>query len=137
MSKTAIHPRLEEAANAIHAAGFTVTVPTSRRASYQAGHIYVTRDGQPGIALVQVPASPWFEPLSLDIPVRPTREYGSAVRADYQDGEDFSGLIAKLEEVMRVSTVRVRFTPNPRTVPVDRRIPANSVVFVPTSVVRA
>ena len=129
-----IHPRLEEAANAIHAAGFTVTVPISQhRANYQAGHIYVTRDGQPGIALVQVPASS-FEPLSLDIPVKPTLEYGSAVRADYEDSEDFSGLIAKLEEVMRASTVKVRFVPNPRTVPVDRRIPADGVVFVPASV---
>lgn len=134
MSKFNIHPRLEEAANVIHAAGFTVTIPTSQhRTNYQAGHIYVTRDGQPGVALVQVPALPWFEPLSLDIPVEPTREYGSAVCADYRDDGNFAGLIAKLDEVMRASTVRTRFVTNPRTVPVDRRVPADGVVFVPTN----
>lgn len=115
-------------ANELTRAGFLVHVPTSRHPRDPVGHTYVSHPDLPSVALVQIPTFPGFEPISLSVPVAPSREHGSEVPVDY-DGTPESA-VEVLREVLKSKTVLTRFVRNPRHVPIENRIPANSEVYV-------
>lgn len=126
---TGIHVSLIPHVEAAHAAGFTVHVPVSTwaGATRPAGHVYVTRQGEPGIALMQVPTFPAFEPISIDVPVVPSRVHGSAVLQDH-DGTP-EDAVRLLTEIMARDDVMTRFVESPRLVKVDRRISESAVPY--------
>lgn len=122
-----IHEKLAPLAEAATLAGLTVHVPTKLYAERKAGYAVVTQDGKPGAALIQLPTFPTFEPVSIDVPIVPSREFGSGVLQDY-DGtvEDGVRLLLSLMDQEKCSP---RFVRNPRPVSVDRRIPYGSEVY--------
>lgn len=122
----AIHDRIAPFAAAAIEAGMTVHVPQSRWDRRPAGHVYVTAEGKPGIATIQVPALA-LEPITVDVPVSPSRHYGSAVLQDH-DGT-VQDVVRLLRELMDTETVQVRFIPNPPRVSVDRRIPSDAIIW--------
>jgi hypothetical protein len=101
-------------------AGMTVHVPTRLHGNRKAGFVYVTQDGQPGIAHIQVPTFPHFEPVAVDVPIKPSREFGSAVIQDHDN--TIPDVVRLLSELMKEATVRVRFCRTAPVVPVDFRI---------------
>ncbi len=119
-----IHESLHAIVKAAQDAGMTVQTSAETSWNREARFVYVTQDGKPGIALVQVASFPNFEPPSIDVPVVPNRRYGSAVRQDYP-GTPFWG-VRLLSELMECSTVVPRFVGPHAPVPVDRRVPANA-----------
>lgn len=127
MSHQPIHEKLVPFVQAATDAGYTVHVPVVSVRPGQVGFVYVTRENDPGIALMQIPTFPDFEPISVDVPVKPNRTYGSAVVQDH-DGT-IPGVLALLDVLMRRSAVIPRFIRETLLVPVDRRIPADAVVY--------
>lgn len=114
-----LHERIAPYAEAAKAAGFTVHVPTSYGVR-PAGYVYVTREGAPGMALIQVPTFPHFEPVHVDFPIKPSREFGSAVIADHDDSVE--DVLRVLGELVQKTEILPRFVKNPRMMPVDLRI---------------
>lgn len=102
-------------------AGFTVHVPEIKY--YKVGFVYVTREGDPGIAMIQVPTHT-FENVLVDVPVKPSRVYGSSVTQDHDDS--IEGVLALLDRLMVVGTVVPRFVGPHGPVPVDRSIGFNA-----------
>lgn len=122
-----IHESIRPFVEAAHEAGFTVTLPEERSWYHEATFVYVTREGAPGIAMIQR-ASNWrFEPVQVDVPVYPNRDHGSAVVQDH-DGS-VQDVVRLLGELVERDTVRTRFVKVPTTVAVDRRIPENGTVY--------
>lgn len=119
-----IHESLAPFVQAAQDAGMTVQTPAERPWSREAGHVYVTQDDKPGIAMIQVPSFPTFEPPSIDVPVKPNRLYGSAVVQDY-DGSP-ADAVRLLGELMERDTVTPRFVGPHAPVPVDRRVPEDA-----------
>lgn len=119
-----IHQSIRPIVEAAQAAGMTVHTPAERSWYREAGHVYVTREGEPGIALVQVSSFPTFEPPSIDVPVKPSKVYGSSVVQDY-DGT-VTGAVRLLDALMQADKVTPRFVGNHAPVPVDRRIPEDA-----------
>lgn len=122
-----IHAKLLPFVEAATRAGFTVHVPVTSIRPGQVGFVYVTREGQPGIALMQIPTFPNFEPISVDVPVKPSRVYGSGVVQDHDGSE--ADVIRLLSELVTRGTVVPRFVGAHPPVPVDRRIPEDAEVF--------
>lgn len=121
-----IHEKLRPFVEAAHKAGFTVTLPEERSWYRTAGHVYVTREGAPGIAMMQVPTMA-FDPITVDVPVYPNRDHGSAVVQDH-DGT-VRDVVRLLGELVERDTVLTRFVKVPSVVKVDRRIPENGKVY--------
>lgn len=122
-----IHEKLIPLAEAATRAGMTVHVPTKLYAERYAGYAVVTQDEKPGVALIQLPTFPTFEPVSIDVPITPSRQFGSGVLQDY-DGTVEDG-VRLLLSLMEHKTCMPRFVENPRAVSVDRRIPYGSEVY--------
>lgn len=118
-----IHESLKPIVRAALEAGLTVQTPAEKSWYREAGHVYVTQEGKPGIALVQV-ASLALEPPSIDVPVKPNRRYGSAVVQDYY-GHPIDA-VRLLRELMERDTVVPRFVGPHAPVPVDRRVPEDA-----------
>lgn len=121
-----IHEKLRPFVEAAHEAGFTITLPEERSYYRTAGHVYVTREGTPGIAMLQVPSLA-FDPITVDVPVHPNRDHGSSVVQDH-DGSVWDVLIL-LGRLVERDTVVTRFVANPSEVKVDYRVPENGEVF--------
>ena len=121
----AIHPAILAHVQAAHDSGLTVHVPRAYRATdtSPAGFVYVSHPGYPGVAHIQVPTFPGFEPVHLDAPIKPNRKSGSGVLIDH-DGTP-EGAARVLWEVVKRGTITERFVSNPRTVPTDSHIPAS------------
>lgn len=101
-------------------AGMTVHVPTRLYGYREATFVYVTQDGQPGIAMIQVPTFPYFEPVSVTVPIKPSREFGSGVIQDHDN--EIPDVVRLLGELMGKTTCRVRFCRTSPDVPLDFRI---------------
>lgn len=122
----AINDRIAPYAAAATEAGMTIHVPQSNWDRRPAGHVYVTAEGKPGIALIQIPSLA-FDPIIVDVPVAPNRTYGSGVLQDH-DGT-VEDVVRLLRELMEAETVQVRFIPNPPRVRVDHRIPSDAIIW--------
>lgn len=122
-----IHEKLIPFVQAATDAGFTVHVPVKSIRPGQVGFVFVTREDAPGIALMQIPTFPNFEPISVDVPVKPNRVYGSSVIQDH-DGS-VEDVLRLLRELTESATVVPRFVGPHAAVPVDRRIPADAVIY--------
>lgn len=94
----------------------------------EAGHVYVTKPGLPGCALIQDPAfSLLMQRVLVTVPVHPSRQYGSAVLVDFDEtAEELPAVLAK---VLASPTVTTRFVEPRQTVPVDVRIPHDAVLM--------
>lgn len=122
-----IHEKLAPYVQAATDAGYTVHVPTGTALTRRrAGFVYVTRDGSPGMALMQVPTHA-FEPISVDIPVKPSKVYGSLVTQDH-DGS-IEGVLSLLDTVLEWTTVVPRFVGPHAAVPVEGRIGFQAEVY--------
>lgn len=122
-----IHPKLLPMVQAATDAGFTVHVPVKSVRPGQVGFVWVTREGMPGIAMMQIPTFPNFEPISIDVPVKPNRRYGSHVLQDYDGSE--ADAVRLLGELVASATVVPRFVGPHPAVPVDHRIPDDAEVY--------
>lgn len=122
-----IHEALLPFVQAAHDAGFTVHVPTKGVRPGTVGFVWITKESQPGIALMQIPTFPNFEPISVDVPVKPNRVYGSAVIQDH-DGS-VADVLRLLGELVERDTVVPRFIGPHPAVPVDHRIPDDAEVY--------
>lgn len=120
-----IHEALIGHIEAAKAAGFTVHAPKSVLG--RVGHVYITREDLPGVALFQIPTFPNFEPVELDVPIVPSREFGSNVHQDH-DGTP-EDAVRVLPGILAQETILPRFVDNPRPVRVDRRIPADAEII--------
>jgi len=87
-------------------AGFTAYAPKETTLQRAAGFVYVCLDTDGPYAAVQVPTHRW-EDASLDVPIKPSREYGSSVLVDY-DGT-VSGAVESLRKACQEPNVTVRF----------------------------
>ena len=112
-----IDPKIANHVDAVLAAGFTVySMPNETGSNRSAGFVAVclTEDGP--FAHIQVPTHNW-EPAHLDVPIKPSREYGSGVLVDY-DGtpEDAVRALTKAcnEPMVAVRFVAKRGEPMPR-----------------------
>ena len=123
---TQVSDKLQPFVEAAHDAGFTIHVPTPLFKRVPVGHVYVTREGDPGIALMQNPTLA-LEPITVDVHVKPNRVYGSAVVQDH-DGT-VEDVLRLLGELMTRDSVVPRFIGPHHAVPVDRRIPADAEVY--------
>ena len=70
------------------------------------GFVYVCLDEAGSFATIQRPTNSW-EDTSLDVPIKPSREYGSSVLVDY-DGTP-EGAVKALRAACESPTVTVRF----------------------------
>lgn len=84
--------------------GFTVYVVTPRYG--KAGFVTVCLDKDGSYAHIQVPTHSW-DPVSLDAPIKPSRDYGSSVLVDY-DGT-VEDALKSLRTVCQSPNVTVRF----------------------------
>ncbi|UDL16320.1 hypothetical protein SEA_ZOOMAN_349 [Microbacterium phage Zooman] len=116
----AVNEFIRDYAVAAVEAGMTVHVPTKLYGYRKAGFVYVTREGQPGIAMIQVPTFPHFEPVTVDVPIKPSREFGSGVIQDHNN--EIPDVVRLLGELVAKDSVRVRFCRTSPIVPVDMRI---------------
>ena len=101
-------------------AGFTVHVPTRLYSYREARFVYVTKAGQPGIAMIQVPTFPRFQPVAVDVPIKPSREFGSGVPQDHNN--EIEDVVRLLGELVQKDKCRVRFFRVSPEVPLDLRI---------------
>lgn len=102
-----IDPKIANHVDAALAAGFTVySLPNEGGSTRSAGFVAVclTEDGP--FAHIQVPTHNW-DPVSLDVPIKPSREYGSGVLVDH-DGTP-EGAVAALTKACTEPNVTVRF----------------------------
>jgi hypothetical protein len=76
------------------------------RPPFKIGFVYVSLQDDGPYATVQVPTHKWEDP-SLDVPIKPSRDYGSAVLVDY-DGT-VPGAIEALRKACSAPNVTVRF----------------------------
>lgn len=97
-------------------AGMTVHVPQSIPSPF----VYVTQEGQPGIAMIQVPTFPHFEPVAVDVPIKPSREFGSGVSQDHNN--EIEDVVRLLGELVQKDKCRVRFFRVAPEVPLDLSI---------------
>lgn len=125
MDTIKLHERIAPYAEAAKAAGFKVNVPTSYGVR-PAGYVYITREGAPGMALIQVPTFPNFDPVHVDFPIKPSREFGSGVVVDHDDSVE--DVLRVLGELVEKAEILPRFVKNPRMVPVDLRMTASVVL---------
>lgn len=117
----AISEFIRDYAVAAAKAGMTVHVPQSLPSQRrEAGFVYVTQEGQPGIAMIQVPTFPHFEPVTVDVPIKPSREFGSGVIQDHNN--EIPDVVRLLSELMQKDKCRVRFCRTSPEVPLDSRI---------------
>lgn len=116
--------RIRDYAVAAVEAGFIVHVPQTPWTLRKAGFVYVTKDDAPGIAMIQVPTHA-FEDVSVDVPVKPSKVYGSAVMQDH-DGT-VADVLRLLGELMESGTVVPRFVGPHGPVAVDRAIGFDAV----------
>jgi hypothetical protein len=87
-------------------AGFTIWALKETRPPYKIGFAYVSLQDNGPYATVQVPTHKW-EDASLDVPIKPSREYGSGVLVDY-DGT-VPGAVEALRKACSEPNVTVRF----------------------------
>jgi hypothetical protein len=87
-------------------AGFTVYA-LKDKAPRKAGFVYVCLDTNGPFATIQQPTFPNFEPTSLDVPIKPSRDYGSSVLVDYDNTVE--GAVEALRKACESPNVTVRF----------------------------
>lgn len=94
---------------AAFAAGFHVYVPKPFLPNdpRPAGYAYVALDPEGPFATVQRPTHNW-DPAHLDVPIAPSREYGSSVLVDW-DGETIESALEALRKACESPKVTVRF----------------------------
>ena len=106
-------------------AGFDVHLPRPEQRRV-VEYAYVTKADLPGCVLIEdAPFARLGQRPQVSVPVRPSREYGSAVLVDFDGGPQ--QLPAVLAKVMASPKVVTRFIEDPQMVPVDMRIPADAV----------
>lgn len=108
-TNTMIHidPKIAAHVDAALAAGFTVySLPNESGSNRSAGFVALclTEDGP--FAHIQVPTHSW-EPAQLDVPIKPSKDYGSAVHVDH-DGTPKDAVRA-LRQACTEPVVTVRF----------------------------
>lgn len=118
-----VHASLQSLIEAAQAAGLTVRAPGPKPWYREAGHVYVTQEGKPGIALIQVSSFPSIEPPSIDVPVKPSRVYGNLVTQDYWH---VTHGVTVLLGLMERDTCVPRFVGPHGPVPVDYRVPEDA-----------
>ena len=122
---------LQPYVDALRDNGFDVHIPVMAPAMWfrpAAEYVYVTHPDLPGCALVEdAPFARLGQRPQVSVPVRPSREYGSAVLVDFEGSPQ--DLPAVLRSVMTRSRIAVRFVKDPHIVPVDRRIPSDATVL--------
>jgi hypothetical protein len=109
MTTNTIHidPKIANHVDAALAAGFTVySLPNEKGSNRSAGFVAVclTEDGP--FAHIQVPTHSW-DPVSLDVPIKPGKDYGSGVLVDH-DGTP-EGAVVALTKACTEPVVTVRF----------------------------
>jgi hypothetical protein len=78
-----IDPKIAHHVDAVLAAGFTVySLPNETGSNRSAGFVAVCLAEDGPFAHIQVPTHNW-DPVSLDVPIKPSREYGSGVLVDH------------------------------------------------------
>lgn len=100
-----IDPKIAAHVDAALAAGFTIYAQPGRDRR-PVGHVYVCKELDGPFALIQVPTHS-FDPVVVDVPIEPSKDYGSAVLVDH-DGTP-AGVVAALETACAEPTVTVRF----------------------------
>ena len=107
MAENMIHidPKIAAHIDAALAAGFTVYAQPGRDPR-SVGHVYVCKEWDGPFALIQVPTHT-FDPVVVDVPIEPHKDYGSAVLVDH-DGTP-AGAVAALEKACTEPMVTVRF----------------------------
>lgn len=115
-----IDPKIANHVDAALADGFTIYAPPSQGLR-PVGHVYVCKDWDGPFALIQVPTHV-FEPVHVDVPIEPNKEYGSGVLVDH-DGTP-GGVVRALRKACAEPMVSVRFM-------TQRYINAHGVPVVP------
>lgn len=100
-----IDPQLAPHVDAALAAGFTIYARNGMDPR-PVGHVYVCKDIDGPFALIQVPSF-IFEPVHVDVPIKPNKDYGSAVLVDH-DGTP-EGVVKALTKACNEPMVTVRF----------------------------
>lgn len=100
-----IDPKIAAHVDAALAAGFTVYAFTDRTGG-PLGWVALCLDEAGPFAHIQVPTHSW-EPVQLDVPIPPSKEYGSSVLVDH-DGTPEDAVRA-LRKACAEETVTVRF----------------------------
>jgi hypothetical protein len=100
-----IDPKIAAHVDAALAAGFTVYAEPGRDPR-PVGHVYVCKKLDGPFALIQVPTHN-FDPVVIDLPVEPHKDWGSGVVVDY-DGTPEGG-VAALTVACSTPMVTVRF----------------------------
>ena len=102
-----IDPKIANHVDAALAAGFTVySLPNEKGSNRSAGFVAVCLAEDGPFAHIQVPTHNW-EPVSLDVPIKPARDYGSGVLVDH-DGTPEDAVRA-LTKACSEPNVTVRF----------------------------
>lgn len=105
-----LDPKILPIVTAAIEAGFTAYAPKETTLQRAAGFVYVCLANDGPFATVQVPSHPW-EDAGLDVPIKPSREYGSSVLVDY-DGT-VTGAVEALSKACQQPNVTVRFVAKP------------------------
>jgi hypothetical protein len=128
---TKLVPTLVPYVDAVLDAGFDVTAPQTT--AIKTSYVFITKADQPGCVIMEEGEFPTLgQSPQLSIPVKPNREYGSAVALDFEgEPED---LAAVIEPAIASATVRTRFIEPVRTVNVEKRLPKNGTALTRTSV---
>lgn len=100
-----IDPKIAAHVDAALAAGFTIYAQPGRDPR-PVGHVYVCKELDGPFALIQVPTMA-LDPVFLDVPVEPHKDWGSGVMVDH-DGTP-AGAVAALEQACSEPMVTVRF----------------------------
>lgn len=102
-----IDPKIADHVDAVLAAGFTVySLPNEKSSNRSAGFVAVCLVEDGPFAHIQVPTHNW-DPVHLDVPIKPSKDYGSGVAVDH-DGTP-GGAVAALEKALAEPMVTVRF----------------------------
>ena len=102
-----IDPKIAAHVDAALAAGFTVySLPNEKGSNRSAGFVAVCLAEDGPFAHIQVPTHNW-DPVSLDVPIKPARDYGSGVLVDH-DGTPEDAVRA-LTKACSEPNVTVRF----------------------------
>ncbi|UOK18410.1 hypothetical protein SEA_BRUHMOMENT_94 [Arthrobacter phage BruhMoment] len=105
MTELLINPKIALHVDAALAAGFTAyALPTDT--PRPAGFVAVCLDEDGPWAHIQVPTNNW-DPVQLDVPIRPHKDYGSGVHVDH-DGTPEDAVRA-LQQACSENLVTVRF----------------------------
>lgn len=101
-----VEDRIAPFAQAALDAGFYVYALKESLFNRKAGFVYVCLDKDGPYATIQVPTNKW-EDVGLDVPIKPSRDYGSGVLVDYDGTVEHA--IWALRKACNEPNVTVRF----------------------------